>query len=278
MIPTQNPMIQNPILAIRTSCKACAINNSHTNPVINYQNQQRIWNSVRIDSAQYAMNKAALTTYEPFLWNQQSDRTFPHVQIATVPSHGNSTKRTITRARPGAGTPGGIGCDIKFNSYARYLNRLKGKSVLRRGYISPEITKAIASGIPIPFNPAFPMYGGKYYKTNIISSCRCPGADLVSAPNEIVSSFESHVFNVGQIIMWEECKYATIIDFLTKGYVLIQYLDKYGDGKTMDIVNLSQLPNLKKIDSSFFEIKDILITAQDYFENSLNSVGSICSP
>jgi hypothetical protein len=278
MIPTQNPMIQNPILAIRTSCKACAINNSHTNPVINYQNQQRIWNSVRIDCAQYAMNKAALTTYEPFLWNQQSDRTFPHVQIATVPSHGNSTKRTITRARPGAGTPGGIGCDIKFNSYARYLNRLKGKSALRRGYISPEITKAIASGVTIPFNPAFPMYGGKYYKTNIISSCKCPGSDLVSAPNEIVSSFESRVFNVGQIIMWEECKYATIIDFLANGYALIQYLDKYGDEKNMDIVNLSLLPNLKKIDSSFFEIKDILITAQDYFENSLNSVGSICSP
>ena len=275
MIPTQNPMIQNPILAIRTSCKACAINNSHTNPVINYQNQQRIWNSVRIDSAQYAMNKAALTTYEPFLWNQQSDRTFPHVQIATVPSHGNSTKRTLTRARPGAGTPGGIGCDIKFNSYDRYLNRLKG-SVLRRGYISPEITKAIASGVTIPFNPAFPMYGGKYYKTNIISSCQCPGSNLkIETPNEIVTSFESRVFNIGQIIMWEECKYSTIIVFLTKGYVLIQYLDKYGDGKNMDIVNLSQLPNLKKIDSSFFEIKDILITAQNYFENS---IGSICSP
>ena len=276
-----NPMIQNPILTTRTSCKACALNNSHTNPVVNYQNQQRIWNTVRIDCAQYAMNKAALNAYEPSFihWNPQSDRSYPHIQIATVPSHGNSTKRTLTRARPGAGTPGGIGCDIKFNSYVRYLNRLKGKSVLRRGYISPEITKVIATGAPIPFNPAFPMYGGKYYKTNIISSCHCPGSNLkIATPNEIVSSFESRVFNVGQFIMWDECKYATILDHLANGYVLIQYLDNYGDEKNIDIVNLLQLQNLKKIDSSFFEIKDILLTANDYFENSLNSVGSICFP
>lgn len=272
---TQNPIIQNPILTMRKSCKGCNLRNTNTNPVVNYQNQQRIWNTVRIDSAQYGMNKAALTTYEPSLWNQQSDRAFPHVQIATVPSRGNSTKTTLTRARPGAGTPGGIGCDIKFNSYDRYLNRLKG-SVLRRGYISPEITKAIANGVPIPFNPAFPMYGGKYYKTNIISSCRCPGSNLaIQTQNEIVTSFESRVFNIGQLITWGECKYAIILDLLANGYALIQHLDKYGDEKNIDILNLQ---NVKKMDSSFFETKDILLTAQDYFENSLNSIDTICFP
>jgi len=272
----QNSLIQNPIWATRTGCKGCTLNNSHTNPVANYQNQQRIWNSVRIDCGQYMMNKAALNTYEPIRWNQQSDRSYPHIQIASVPSHGNSTKRTITRARPGAGTPGGIGCDIKFNSYVRYLNRLKGKSVLRRGYISPEITKVIATGAPIPFNPAFPMYGGKYYKTNIISSCHCPGSTFDIPVSEFVSSFESRVFNIGQLISWE-CKYAMILEHLSNGYALIQQMDKYGDNIKMDIVNLLQLKNVKKIDSCFFERREIL-NAPEYFENSLNSFDIICSP
>jgi len=273
---TQNPIIQNPFFTMRKSCRGCDLRNTHTNPVVNFQNQQRIWNTVRIDSAQYVMNKAALNTYEPLLWNQQSDRTYPHIQIATVPSHGNSTKRTITRARPGAGTPGGIGCDIKFNSYARYLNRLKGK-YLQRGYISPEITNAIASGVHIPFNPAFPMYGGKYYKTNIIPSCYCPGSDLAFRNVTPLPEFslESRVFNIGQLILWDECKFAIILDHLANGYALIQELDKYGDEKNTNILNLQ---NVKKIDSSFFEKKDILLNAQDYFENSLNSFGSICLP
>lgn len=129
-----------------THCTGCL----NSNIVTNYQNQQRIWNSVRIDSSQYTMNK--LLPPNP-VWNQQSDRQYPHVQIA-IPSHGNSTKRTLTRARPGAGAPGGVGCDIKFNSYVRYLNRLKGK--------------ALQPGVP----DIAPMYGGKYFKTTSYSLSR----------------------------------------------------------------------------------------------------------
>jgi len=64
-------------------------------------------------------------------WNQMSDRKYPHVQKANASGSnpgGNSTRRTRTRLRPGALSPGGVGVDIKHNSYERYLNRLKGKT------------------------------------------------------------------------------------------------------------------------------------------------------
>ena len=48
-----------------------------------------------------------------------------------VPSRGCSTKRTLTRVRPGALSPGGEGVGIKHGCYERYLNKLKGQ--LREG-------------------------------------------------------------------------------------------------------------------------------------------------
>ena len=281
-----NTLTQNPILLAKVSCKGCTLRNSHTNPVANYQNQQRIWNTVRVDCAQYIMNKGALSAVESDVqWNQQSDRRLPHVQIATVPSHGNSTKRTITRARPGASTPGGIGCDIKFNSYVRYLNKLKGKSVLKRGYISPEITKIIANTGQIPFNPAFPIYGGKYYKTNIIASCKCPSPLVYSNP--VFTNYETldvNLFNVGQLIVCG-CKYAKIINHLTNGLFAIRYLDMYGDEKGDDIIDLTKI-KVKRIDPSVFRTKEKLGDAQNYFKEILepmnflkmeNSLDNICS-
>jgi hypothetical protein len=80
----------------------------------------------------------------------------------------NGRHHSYTSSRPGTQTPGGIGCDIKHNSYDRYLNKLKGKKVLRRGVIPPTF------GLPqIPFNPAFPVYGGKQFKTSIVADCNC---------------------------------------------------------------------------------------------------------
>lgn len=66
-------------------------------------------------------------------WNQSSDRIFPArsqllYTFNNTPSRGNSTKSSITRNRPGASSPGGRGVDVKHNSYARYLARLKGKN------------------------------------------------------------------------------------------------------------------------------------------------------
>ena len=60
-------------------------------------------------------------------WNQSSDRSKAHIQRAVVPSHGNSTKRAVTRIRPNASAPGGEGVDIKHNNYYRYLGKRKGR-------------------------------------------------------------------------------------------------------------------------------------------------------
>lgn len=157
-------------------------------PKTRLQTQKLIQNTVRVPASEYLMNLAALTAYETpshtynvvdvagtnyvvspgVNWNQMSDRAQPHIQTVKKGSYGsNSVKHTITRLRPGALSPGGHGVDIKHNSYDRYLNRLKGKSALRRG----SDIRAIAPDVV--FNPAFPVYGDKTYKTAIVAGCHC---------------------------------------------------------------------------------------------------------
>jgi hypothetical protein len=129
------------------------------------------------------MNLGALSVYQRpdprygVNWNQMSDRKERHIQKAnatgTNPS-GNSTKHTITRLRPGALSPGGAGVDIKHNSYARYLARIKGKAPLRQQAVPAYF------GLPIPFDPAFPVYGGKVFKTGIVAGCNCPDNENLS--------------------------------------------------------------------------------------------------
>jgi len=96
-----------------------------------------------VDSSVFAMALGALTTYEFPLavpqvvtlpggytyvapasvnWNQISDRRRPSQASVT----------TRTKSYPTFMTPGGSGCDIKHNSYARYLNKLKGRKPLRQ--------------------------------------------------------------------------------------------------------------------------------------------------
>jgi hypothetical protein len=174
-------------------CRGCNNNLSSNDPASQYQRQKIIQNTVRVPSSLFTMNLGALNAYErPNLtykvvdvsgsnyivspgvnWNQMSDRREPHIQVvkngAGSGYHSSSTKRTITSNRPGAMSPGGSGVDIKHNSYDRYLNRLKGKAPMRRGVIPP------AFGPPyIPFNRAYPVYGGKVMKTSIVNGCNCP--------------------------------------------------------------------------------------------------------
>lgn len=162
-------------------------------PASQYQRQKIIQNTVRVPASLFTMNLGALNVYErPNLdykvvdvsgsnyvvspgvnWNQMSDRKDPHIQVVKTGSGSgygaSSTKRTITRNRPGAMSPGGSGVDIKHNSYDRYLNRIKGKKPIRRGPIPATF------GIPyIPFNRADPIYGGKVMKTSIVNGCNCP--------------------------------------------------------------------------------------------------------
>ena len=175
-----------------TSCRGCNNNLAGNDPASQYQRQKIIQNTVRVSASLYTMNLAGLSVYRKPLkvyqqveqagtiyvappgvnWNQMSDRPTPSVQTAQTSSgstyRGSSTRHTIVRNRPGAMNPGGVGVDIKHNSYDRYLNRLKGKSVLRRGIIPPNY------GQPVLFTRAYPIYGGKTVKTGIINNCDCP--------------------------------------------------------------------------------------------------------
>ena len=240
--------------------RACDTNLTSHTPANQYQILKRIQNTVRVYSSLYTMNLAALNAYEvpdvnyqvvdvagsnylvsPGVnWNQMSDRRQPHRQFAGASGStygASSTRRTITRLQPGALSPGGHGVDIKHNSYDRYLNRLKGKGPVRRGVIPPSF------GAPIPFNPAFPIYGGKTLKTSIVSRCNCPIiSDLIQDNNSLV--YESpdydyklnnvvYQFSVGQDVYTKEeatglYVKAIIIEIHSDG----TYLVKFEDGIT----------------------------------------------
>jgi hypothetical protein len=159
----------------------CDTNLTSNTPANQYQRQKIIQNTVRVSSSLYTMNLGSLSAYQkPYdtlykvNWNQMSDRKVPSVQKSNatgVTYHSSSIKSTITRLQPGATSPGGVGCDIKHNSYDRYLNRLKGKSVLRRGTIPYNFGIGLKD---YTFNRAYPIYGGKTTKLNIINGCNCP--------------------------------------------------------------------------------------------------------
>jgi hypothetical protein len=103
---------------------------SNSNKTTNYK---IINNLVRVPASLHTMNLATLSSYNKpngpsfVFWNQMSDRATASNQQKTVPSYGSSTRSSITRERPGSQSPGGVGCDIKHNSYNRYLNKLRGK-------------------------------------------------------------------------------------------------------------------------------------------------------
>lgn len=159
-------------------CVACN-GTTLTSQGIQYATQQKIWNATRVPSSVYTMNLASLNAYTPPLasygyvnWNQMSDRPKPSVQKAYIPSGSRapSSIHTVTRDRPGAMSPGGVGCDIKHNSYERYLNRLKGKSPLRSDPVPSTF------GQPIT-NKAWPLiYGNKTLKLGIIGPAVPQGA------------------------------------------------------------------------------------------------------
>ena len=153
-------------------------------PADQYQKLKLIQNTISVYGSLYVDNLGALTAYKKPLsepdkgfygvcWNQMSDRPVPSVQRASIPTGYatalNRRHTSVTSSKPGSQTPGGVGCDIKHNSYDRYLNRLKGKGPMRRGVVPPGFGK------PITFNPALPVYGGKTMKTNIVDTgCDCP--------------------------------------------------------------------------------------------------------
>jgi hypothetical protein len=111
-----------------TWCQRCS------DGITRMQTDKIIRNMVRQPASLHTVDVAASHVYNGcnvatgVNWNQMSDRNVAHIQRVIVPSHGDSTKRTLTRARPGACSAGGVGVDVKHGSYDRYLARLKGKS------------------------------------------------------------------------------------------------------------------------------------------------------
>lgn len=201
---------------VRASCyRGCNNNMASNNPATQYQRQKIIQNTVRVKSSLYTMNLGALNVYQKpnktysvadnsgatyivspgVNWNQMSDRKDPHVQVVVSGSGStygaSSTRRTITRLRPGALSPGGSGVDIKHNSYERYLNRIKGKAPVRRGPIPPTFGEPY-----IPFNRAFPIYGGKTIKTSIVSGCNCPDTETDAINIYENSDTQNQILNV----------------------------------------------------------------------------------
>lgn len=123
---------------------------------------KRIQNTVRVSESEYVMNKAALTVQHEsrdennLNWNPMSDRFLKANTLQKtnpVPSHGNSRTSSLTRARPGSLKPGGYGVDVKHNSYARYLARKKGRTVLKQEQkLSTVNPKAVVNNKPRKYN------------------------------------------------------------------------------------------------------------------------------
>jgi hypothetical protein len=229
---------------------------SDVDPVAQYLKLKIIQNTVRVPGSLYVHDLGALTTYQQpnpaygVNWNQMSDRAVRHVQPKTVAGgsfyHASSTRSTITRCRPGAGCPGGAGVDIKHNSYDRYLNRLKGKGPVRRGVVPPNF------GAPLPFSPAFPIYGGKTMKTSIVGdNCICPIAAGDAGSRSIYKvllkppdlTFTGFNFIVGDVVYTENVSgvdaHAIIIN-VNNGIYTVQF----DDGTTANTIydNLKVFP------------------------------------
>ena len=176
----------NPVIGCRSCGKfqsgANAPEYDNTQTAIPYvadiPTQKRIQNTVRVDGSEYIMNKGALNvytapvaTYQNVNWNQMSDRAVPGVVHRNVPSHGSSTRSSITRMRPGSmsaastNQQGSKGVDMKHGSYDRYLAKLKGKKPLRT-----QSQISTANVVPVQGNKTR-MFGIAYSDSCVYTNC-----------------------------------------------------------------------------------------------------------
>lgn len=195
LMVNQNPK-QCGLVPYYYRCRNCDTNLTSDAPADQYQRLKLIQKTVRVPSSLYTMNLGALTTNNGtgVSWNQMSDRQVASVQKSTVPSV-RSTRHSSTSSRPGGQNPGGIGCDIKHNSYERRLNRLKGKVALKRGPVPANF------GAPIVSTQVNPVSGGKTMTTNIVTSCVCSTANqnrIYINDNNYNLNGINYTFEVGQ--------------------------------------------------------------------------------
>jgi hypothetical protein len=229
-------------------------------PADQYQKLKLIQNTVRVYGSLYTSNLGPLSAYKKPLsnpengyygvcWNQMSDRPVPSVQPMSIPTGYktamNRRHTSVTSSKPGSQTPGGKGCDIKHNSYERYLNRLKGKGPMRRGVIPSNF------GNPIPFNNAFPVYGGKTTKTNIVNGCDCPIGTQTENNSQNIKIYDNplsqpypvaiYEFKVGSYVYAIEKKNTYYSRALITNIENGVYTVKFDDGIIQEIQNESEL-------------------------------------
>jgi hypothetical protein len=234
--------------------RSCDTNLTANTPANRYQRQKIIQNTVRVYASLYTANKGPLAAYKRpgqethgVCWNQMSDRPLPSVQRATVPtgvySSLNSRHHSVTSIRPGCQTPGGVGCDIKHNSYDRYLNRLKAKGPLRRGSVPKDFVAP-----QLPFNRAYPIYGAKLFKQNIVAGCNCPidesnsDTNLFNDPLYQIQSDMVIGYQIGQYVYAHKVGSETFLKALV---IHINddgtYNVKFNDSTVRDYVHVSEL-------------------------------------
>jgi hypothetical protein len=173
-------------------CRANVSFGSSMDPFIQYQRQRQIQRTVGVDSAMYTSALGALTTWHDPLTQPQVIRLSGGAAPYFVPP-GVRWNQMSDQASPSIGPRGrGEGVDVKHGSYARYLNKLKGRCVLRRGAIPAKY------GRPIPYNPAYPIRGGKIVKTSIISAPRCDDSILGGDPAYRVALLDLYNQNQNQ--------------------------------------------------------------------------------
>jgi hypothetical protein len=262
-------------------CRGCnTLALTSNTPADQYQKQKLIQNTVRVYESLYTMNLGSLSSYQGkpknvynVGWNQQSDRAYPSVQPALVKTGFNNSlngrHHSYTSSRPGTQTPGGIGCDIKHNSYDRFLNKLKGRKILRRGSVPPTF------GLPeIPFNPAFPVYGGKQFNTSIVAGCNCPPdknplvSDAILYKNPLFQDTNQVVYNydIGVYVYAFEDKLnkkvrAKIIQNLGNNTFVIQFDD--GTTKKVTAADIKPYYPCKCSEITYQSPVDILANALD---------------
>jgi len=258
-------------------CSSIYPNLNGITPADQYQKLKLIQNTNRVYASLYTSNLGPLNAYRQptaatygVCWNQMSDRPVPSVQKATIPTGSNNSLNrrhtSVTSSKPGSQTPGGVGCDIKHNSYDRYLNRLKGKGPLRRGVIPPTF------GIPIPFNRAYPIYGGKTTKTSIVSGCNCPQEDtkkqdiqIYNNPNWQPYPTSTYEFKVGDYVYAMQ----TGNNFYTKAIItnisFNVYTIQFDNGKIQEVDNVNDL-------LMYFKCNCDTIIDGVYYKNTISEI------
>lgn len=136
--------------------------NENSQPGINLARQQRILNTVRISNGQYLDNLASLTVRGDATKNQPTANNNYVNESQASDRRDLSVQRPLAnpRLRPGNLAPGGVGVDVKHNSFHRILARKKAQHIR---------TDSINSTATVP------KYGNKTKAIGIVNQldCRC---------------------------------------------------------------------------------------------------------